>query len=256
MTYLTVVIPAYNEASALRAGKLARLASWLAAQAMETELIVVDDGSADGTAELAEGAADRVVRIQHAGKAAAIVAGIEQAAGRVVLFSDMDQATPITETPKLLDAIERSADVAIGSRGLIRPGAPLARNLLSWSQVALRNLLLGMKVTDTQCGFKAMKREAALEILSCLQLYHPARMKVIRGPSVTSGFDVEFLFVAERLGYRIAEVHVEWNYQETRRVRIIKDALRGVSDLVRISIAGLRGRYPNRKNRESIASTR
>jgi len=249
MTYLSVIIPAYNEASALRAGKLTRLASWLAAQAMETELIVVDDGSADGTAELAESVADRVVRIPHAGKAAAIVAGIEQAAGRVVLFSDMDQATPITEAPKLLDAIEQSADVAIGSRGLVRSGAPLARNLLSWSQVAIRNLLLGMKVTDTQCGFKAMKREAAVEVLSCLQLYHPARMRVIQGPSVTSGFDVEFLFVAERLGYRIAEVPVEWNYQETRRVRIIKDAFRGVSDLIHISVADFCGKYPSREDR-------
>jgi dolichyl-phosphate beta-glucosyltransferase len=166
-----------------------------------------------------------------------------------VLFTDMDQATPITEAPKLLDAIEHGADVAIGSRGLVRPGAPLARNLLSWSQVAIRNLLLGMKVTDTQCGFKAMKREAALGILRRLQLYHPARMTVIQGPSVTSGFDVEFLFVADRLGYRIAEIPVEWNYQETRRVRIIKDAFRGLSDLVRISFAGLQGRYPSRTNR-------
>jgi dolichyl-phosphate beta-glucosyltransferase len=249
MIDLSIVIPAYNEAAALRAGKLTRLASWLAAQSIETELIVVDDGSADETADLAAAAASRVVRIAHAGKAAAIVAGIEQAAGRVVLFTDMDQATPITEAPKLLDAIEHGADVAIGSRGLVRPGAPLARNLLSWSQVAIRNLLLGMKVTDTQCGFKAMKREAALGILRRLQLYHPARMTVIQGPSVTSGFDVEFLFVADRLGYRIAEIPVEWNYQETRRVRIIKDAFRGLSDLVRISFAGLQGRYPSRTNR-------
>ena len=123
MTYLSVVIPAYNEASALRAGKLARLASWLAEQAMETELIVVDDGSADGTAELAESAADRVIRIPHAGKAAAIVAGIEQSAGRVVLFSDMDQATPITEAPQTA-----RRDRTIGGCGHRQPGTHPARS--------------------------------------------------------------------------------------------------------------------------------
>ena len=249
MTYLSVVIPAYNEASALRAGKLAHAAGWLRAQPMATELIVVDDGSLDETAALAKSAADRVITIEHAGKAAAIEHGISQAAGEVVLFTDMDQATPITEAPKLLTLIQQGADVAIGSRGLDRPGAPMARNLLSWGQMTLRNVLLGMKITDTQCGFKAMKRLAALDILDHLRLYHPARMKLIQGASVTSGFDVEFLFVAGRLGYRIAEAHVEWNYQETRRVRIIKDALRGMRDLANIRLADWQGQYPRAKER-------
>src|SRR5215510_10031942 len=117
MTYLSVVIPAYNEASALRAGKLERLRSWLEAQLMESELIVVDDGSMDETAELAKQVADRTICIPHSGKAAAIVSGIGQAVGEVILFSDMDQATTITEAPRLLEAIRQSADVAIGSRG-------------------------------------------------------------------------------------------------------------------------------------------
>jgi glycosyltransferase involved in cell wall biosynthesis len=244
MTYLSVVIPAYNEASALRAGKLRRVAGWLAAQPMSTELILVDDGSTDETARLAEGMADRVITIEHSGKASAVVNGIANAAGEIVLFTDMDQATPITETPKLIEAIEQSSDVAIGSRGLVRPGAPLARNLLSWGQVTVRDLLVGLKITDTQCGFKAMKRKAALDILDHLRLYHPTRMTAIKGASVTSGFDVEFLFVAQRLGYRVAEIQVEWNYQETRRVKIIKDAVHGLRDLVNIRLADQRGKYP------------
>jgi hypothetical protein len=96
--------------------------------------------------------------------------------------------------------------------------------------VALRNALLGLKITDTQCGFKAMKRTAALEILDCLHLYHPNRKATIQGPSVTSGFDVEFLFVAQRLGYRVAEVPVQWNYQDTRRVRVITAILNWESE--------------------------
>ncbi len=242
--YLSIVIPAYNEASALRSGKLERVTEWMAKQPFSSELIVVDDGSPDETAGLASGIADRVITIDHSGKASAIVNGIISAAGELVLFTDMDQATPITEAPKLIDGLEGSADVAIGSRGLAREGAPFARNLLSLGQVAFRNLLIGLKITDTQCGFKAMKRAAALEILDHLQLYHPGKMKAIQGPSVTSGFDVEFLFVAQRLGYRIAEIDVQWNYQETRRVRFMKDAVNGLMDLFNIWLADRRNKYP------------
>jgi glycosyltransferase involved in cell wall biosynthesis len=244
MNYLSVVIPAYNEESAIRSGKLARVTNWLAVQPFSTELLVVDDGSQDATAMLAEAGPQRVVRIAHAGKAAAVVAGIQQARGEIILFTDMDQATPITEAPKLLDALHRGADVAVGSRGLVRPGAPAGRYLLSWGQVALRSLLIGLKIADTQCGFKAFTRCAALDTLEYLRVYHPAGLGPLRGPSVTSGFDVEFLFVAQRLGYRVEEAHVTWNYQETRRVKLFKDAWRGVQDLGRIVAADLRGKYP------------
>jgi cellulose synthase/poly-beta-1,6-N-acetylglucosamine synthase-like glycosyltransferase len=136
MTYLSIVIPAYNEAAALKAGKLNQVSTWLAAQPMMAELIVVDDGSTDTTAELAQPIADRVIRIPHGGKAAAIVAGIMESSAEIVFFTDMDQATPITETSKLLACFNKSAgpsavEIAIGSRGMIRAGAPLARNLLS-----------------------------------------------------------------------------------------------------------------------------
>jgi len=244
MTELSLIIPAYNEASAIQAGKLTRVSAWLKAQALDAELIVIDDGSQDATADLAQTVADRVIRIPHAGKAAAIVAGIQAARGQVILFTDMDQATPIAEAPKLLGAINQSTEIAIGSRGMVREGAPLGRYLLSWGQVALRNLLIGLKIADTQCGFKAMTRTAAIEILEHLQLYHPLRMGTIQGPSVTSGFDVEFLFVAQRLGYQIQEIPVLWHYQETRRVNFINDAWRGVKDLLNILVADLQGKYP------------
>lgn len=248
MSSLSIVIPAYNEASAIHAGKLKRVSAWLAAQAFETELIVVDDGSHDDTAQQAQMAADKVIRIPHAGKAAAIIAGIQQSNGEVILFTDMDQATPISEAPKLLDAISQSADVAIGSRGFVRPGAPVSRYILSWGQVALRTALLGLRIADTQCGFKAMTRAAAQDVLGHLFIYNPDRTLVIKRPSVTSGFDVEFLFVARRLGYCIQEVPVVWNYQETRRVSLLRDTLRGIRDLLNILIADLGGNYPKRKS--------
>jgi glycosyltransferase involved in cell wall biosynthesis len=244
MIYLSIVIPAYNEAKAIQAGKLSRVADWLVGQSFSGELIVVDDGSQDATAELAQPLAHQVICIPHAGKAAAIVAGIQEAKGEIVLFTDMDQATPISEAPNLLAAINHGADLAIGSRGLVRRGAPLGRYLLSWGQVALRGLLLGLKIADTQCGFKALKRMAALQILDHLRVYQPGRLGVIHGPSVTSGFDVEFLFVAQRLGYQIEEIPVLWNYQETRRVNLVKDARRGITDLLNILMADLKGQYP------------
>lgn len=250
MTDLSVIIPAYHEAAALRAGKLARVAEWRAAQATRIELLVVDDGSRDETAELAGALADHVLTIPHAGKAAAIAAGMRAARGDVILFSDMDQATPISEAPKLLDVVASSGGLAIGSRGLVRRGAPAGRYVLSWGQVALRWLLIGLYMADTQCGFKAMPRAAALRVLDHLRLYAPERMRTISGPSVTSGFDVEFLFVARRLGYSITEVSVTWDYQATRRVNLLRDAWRGVRDLLRIRIAAWRGEYPHLRERK------
>ncbi len=243
---LSIIIPAYNEANAIRAGKLKRVAGWLSGQPFESELIVVDDGSQDDTAKLAKGIATRVVRIPHGGKAAAIDAGIRVARGDLVLFTDMDQATPITEAPRLLEALREGASVAIGSRGLVRAGAPAWRYALSWSQMGLRYALLALKLTDTQCGFKAFTRPAALDVLDHLVVYAPSRLGPLKGASVTSGFDVEFLFVGMQLGYSIRELPVRWNYQETRRVRLVRDAWRGVMDLLRIAWARLRGRYPKR----------
>lgn len=253
MIELSLLIPAYNEAKALQSGKLARVTAWMAAQSYPIELLVIDDGSSDATAALAQPLATSVITIPHQGKAAAILAGINAARGKTILFMDMDQATPITEAPKLLNDLQQGADMAIGSRGLVRPGAPAGRYLLSWGQVTLRSLLIGLYITDTQCGFKAMKREAALATVDQLQRYHPDRLTTLQVPSVTSGFDVELLFVAQRLGYRICEVPVTWHYQETRRVNLLRDAWRGISDLYTILRADLQGAYPRRTRRRHPA---
>jgi dolichyl-phosphate beta-glucosyltransferase len=241
--YLSIIIPAYNEENAIRAGKLHQVRQWLQQQPYPSELIVVDDESRDNTAALAEESASQVVRIRHAGKAAAVIAGIRAAQGEVVLFSDMDQATPISETPQLLKAIENGCDVAAGSRGVLRKGAPPGRYLLSWGQIILKSLLLGLRMTDTQCGFKAFRHAVALDVINHLIVYAPSRLGSIDGPSVTSGFDVEFLFVARRRGYTIREVPVQWNYQQTRRVNLVRDSRRGLRDLFKIVLARLSGAY-------------
>ncbi|NLG96557.1 MAG: glycosyltransferase [Chloroflexi bacterium] len=255
---LSIVIPAYNEENAIRAGKVSRVTDWLKTQSFESEIIIVDDQSIDQTYIAAESAlkaavepgriTGRVITIPHAGKAAAVLTGIKESQGDWVLFTDMDQATPITEAPKLLAALQEGCDIAAGSRGVVRKGAPAGRYLLSWGQVLLKSILLGLQITDTQCGFKAFTRSAALDVIDHLIVYAPERLGTVNGPSVTSGFDVEFLFVAQRLGYSIREVPVQWNYQQTRRVNLFRDARRGLRDLFSIVAARFARRYPRRRS--------
>ncbi len=232
---LSIVIPAFNEEAAIARGNLALVANWLHENIQESELIVVNDGSEDQTEKLASEVAERVVTIPHCGKAAAIMAGIREAKGDVVLFSDMDLDTPITEASKLLDAISGGADVAIGSRGQNRPGAPLHRRFLSGGHTFLRKLLLNLDLSDTQCGFKAFKREAALRILDEMRIYRAGSMRSGTDYSVNSGFDLEFLFVARRLEYRVDEIPVQWKYSQGGRVLFFREALRGLFDLLKIA---------------------
>lgn len=251
--FLSVVIPAYNEHDNIQAGALNTVADYLSAQPYTYEVIVVDDGSEDDTAALAETFAARherfrVARNPHRGKAHTVISGMMMAAGRIVLFSDMDQATPITETANVLPWFEKGFDVVIGSRGTERRNAPLWRRFMSRSQIVLRNVILGFGgITDTQCGFKAFRKEAVQAIVPRLSLYGGALDGPVKGAAVTSGFDVEMLFVARKLGYRVKEVPVAWDYHHSRRVNLLRDSLRGVRDLLRIRFADWRGAYDRAK---------
>jgi glycosyltransferase involved in cell wall biosynthesis len=241
---LSVVIPAFDEVASIRAGNLARVVDWCASQDPPAEIVVVDDGSSDGTGDLAAGFPVRVLRIPHGGKAAALMAGIREVRTQWVLCADMDLATPIEEAPSLVEALTAGADLVIGTRGFCRPGAPPSRLLMSMGHWALRRSLLGLRWKDTQCGFKAFGREAGLEILSHLQVYGPRRVLSKRGPGVDSGFDVEFLLVARRLGMEIREVPVSWSHRSTPRVGKLRDSWLGALDLLAIASASRRGLYP------------
>lgn len=243
MHSLSIVIPAYNEEAAIRQGKLKTVSDWLSTQPFDGELIVVNDESKDSTLELAEPIADRVITIPHSGKASAIMAGVESASKDIILFTDMDQATPISEATKLLKALDNSADIAIGSRGLMRQGAPIIRYILSFGQFAIRRMLLGSVIVDTQCGFKIFPRKVGKNIIRNLRVYRPISNSGIEGPSVSSGFDTEFLFVASLMGYHIKEVPVLWIYQRTYRVKLFRDGFRGLIDLFRIAYAKAVGEY-------------
>lgn len=243
--YLSVVIPCFNEEKNIVHGVLETIEKFLANQDYSYEIIIVDDGSTDKSRELITDFTRNkpqfvLMSNSHQGKAQTVVSGMLRAKGEYVLFTDFDQATPLSEIDKLLPSFKNS-DVVIGSRKNRRRGAPLTRIIMARGFMMLRNLILKLGIYDTQCGFKAFKSEAAHIIFKKLRLYKSKRK--LTGSSVTAGFDVELLYVAKKMGYRIKEVPVEWKYVETRRVNPIWDSLEGLKDLVRIKLNDLRGAY-------------
>ncbi len=238
-TYLSVVIPSYNEMPNLRKGVLDKIDHYLSRQKYSHEVIVVDDGSDDGSAEFVEKFVDenknfKLIKGGHLGKAGAVTTGMLEAVGQVRLFTDMDQATPIEETEKLLPYFDQGYDIVIGSRNTTRKGSPFTRRLMSRSMIILRKIMVGIyEIHDTQCGFKAFNKKSSEVLFKKINSLHHGFSK-IHGSNVTAGFDVELLYLAEKYGYKIKEVPVEWLYVETRRVNPINDSINGLIDLARI----------------------
>ncbi|MDP1721744.1 MAG: glycosyltransferase [Candidatus Gottesmanbacteria bacterium] len=245
--YLSVVIPAYNEETNIRLGALDKVSRYMESRKFRWEVILVDDGSTDDTAKLFDEYARithafRIIHNPHQGKAATVIAGSLAARGDIVLFTDLDQATPIRELENILPWFDQDFDVVIGSRSGKRVGAPLTRKAMAIGFMWIRSMILGLHgISDTQCGFKAFRQSTARKIFERLQLY--GRSHIVQGSMVTAGFDIEVLFLAKQLGCNIKEVPVEWHYVETRRVSPIKDSWQGLLDIIRIRVNAFRGLY-------------
>jgi len=246
--YLSVVIPAYNEQERLPA-TLDKVMSYLTQQPYASELIVVDDGSADDTAGIVEKAAEqyaglRVIRNPHRGKGYAVRTGVLNATGKYILYSDADLSAPIEEVEKLLPYLRGRYQVAIGSRegvGAARYDEPYYRHLMGRVFNTFVKLVALPRFNDTQCGFKAFRRDVAHKLFRGLHLYGDNSGEV-RGAMVT-GFDVEVLYLALKWGYRVKEVPIRWYYSKGANVNPIKDSYRMLKDILKVRLNDLRGLY-------------
>jgi dolichyl-phosphate beta-glucosyltransferase len=238
--FLSIVIPAYNEA--LRLGStLEKVRQYLESRNYSGELIVVDDGSTDQTADLVQEMrrhhqAVRVLRNEsNRGKGFSVRRGVLEARGEMVLFTDADLSAPIEETNKLLAALESSgADAVVGSRALQRRligvHQPWWREWAGRAFNRLVRFFTGLKIHDTQCGLKLFRRTSTRRAFE-LQRVHGF------------GFDPELLFLIERLGGKVVEVPVRWNDNPATKVRFLRDAWRMFLDLVALRWRAATGQY-------------
>jgi dolichyl-phosphate beta-glucosyltransferase len=245
--YLSIVIPAYNEET--RLGKsLQPVLGWLDAQKMAAEVVVVDDGSLDGTAAVAESAhrQDPRVRLVHyaanRGKGAAVREGSLAARGSLILVSDADFSTPIEEAGRLIARMrETASDIVIGSRAL--PGSrievrqPFWRVAIGKGGNRLIRTLTGLPFQDTQCGFKLLDREKIQPVFR--------KMVVDR-----FAYDIELLWLAKLAGMRVLEEPVIWRNSPDSRVSALRDPLKVLADVVRLRGRIKRGFYREREREQ------
>lgn len=250
--FLSVIIPSYDEMANLQKGVLDEVVGFLEKKKYQYEVLIVDDGSQDGSVEFVKQFAKKNKHVKllanpHLGKAGAVTRGMLVGQGKYILFTDMDQATPIAEVDKLLPFVEHEYDVAIGSRSSGEEGYPVSRLIMHTGMIMLRKILVGLSgIQDTQCGFKLFKQDVAHTLFQKMsELHHGYR--AIKGSKVTAGFDVELLHIASVMGYKIKEVPVKWRYVQTRRVNPINDSIDGLMGLLTIRKNELSGKYTFRK---------
>jgi dolichyl-phosphate beta-glucosyltransferase len=238
---LSVIIPAYNEESRLPA-TLERIAAYLQDSGREAEVLVVDDGSKDGTAAVAEYFQIKIPSLRivsngvNRGKGFSVRHGMQEARGRIALFTDADLSAPIEEADKLIDALEKF-DVAIGSRAM-------DRSLISVHESPFREfagiifnkivrIILWLPFVDTQCGFKAFRHEP------CKIIFEQQRIERF-------GFDPELLYLARHHGLRAVEIPVRWGHSPATKVSMMRDSIHMFIDVFTVRWNSLAGRYPRK----------
>jgi dolichyl-phosphate beta-glucosyltransferase len=237
--FLSIVVPAYNEARRLPAS-LRAISDHFANAPFEVELLVVDDGSADGTSEVVRAHASglglplRLLRYApNRGKGHALKVGFAASRGDRVLFSDADLSTPISEADRLLAELERGFDLAIGTRkhaeARIEVRQPWMRETLGKGFTALVRLLIA-PVSDATCGFKAYRGDVGRDLFSRVRVFDWS-------------FDAELLLLARRRGHRWSEVPVRWRDQAGTKVELRRDVLRSLAGIARIRLHDAFGRY-------------
>ncbi|MDO8657199.1 MAG: glycosyltransferase [Candidatus Levybacteria bacterium] len=302
--FLSIIIPAYDEEENIKKGVLEEVFSYLKKQKYSWEVIIVNDGSTDKTAELTSAIVKNLFRkskipviarrddeaiygrtgllrfarndakreretfqadsknyenfhilnTNHRGKGKAIIEGIKNSKGKIILFTDMDQSTPLNQLEKFLPEFENGYDVVIGSREK-REGIPFIRKLTGIGFTFLRKLLLNLPYKDTQCGFKAFRKEAIEKILSKMKIEIASLPSVARndegflmtesviGPSYGVDFDLEILYFANMLNLKVKEVAVEWRYKNNQSFNPVVHSWQAFKGIVTIKSNMLLGKY-------------
>ncbi|MFA6250701.1 MAG: glycosyltransferase [Candidatus Shapirobacteria bacterium] len=248
---VSIIIPCYNEENNLNSGVLTQVADFLSTQSFSYEVLICNDQSTDNSLKLVRQFVSnhphfRALDLPKGGKPGALYGGIKEAKYSILLFTDMDQSTPLKEITKLMPFFNQGYDIVIGSRGLNRQGYNLLRQAGSRVFSAVRNLLLGTNIVDTQCGFKTIKTSIARQIFP--QLDTIKNLVNQKGWRVTA-YDVEMLFIAQKLGYKIKEVAVEWRNEDlstskgNANGRYIKESKLMAKEVWRVLINKLKGAY-------------
>lgn len=245
---VSLIVPCYNEEANLQKGVLDKIWNFVNDDPRFVEVLIVDDGSEDDSKKIIKEKylqlfpKFRLIENAHQGKAFAIITGIRQAKGNYVMFSDMDLATPIDEAEKLLKEAQFGFSIVIGSRNSKRIGASILRKIMALGAIVIRSIVIGIPgIKDTQCGFKLFEKKAASHILKRLHVF--ASGKNVKGSSVSAGFDIEFLFLATKLRYKIKEVPVSWKHVETKNVNFLKDSIESLKDILKIKYFDMLGKY-------------
>jgi dolichyl-phosphate beta-glucosyltransferase len=248
---VSIIIPCYNEENNLKNGVLTEVYDFLKTQKFNWEVIICNDESTDNSLKLVEDFVSKhhgfkVLDLPHGGKPSAVWGGIKQASFPIVLFTDMDQSTPLKELVKLLPYFNQGYDIVIGSRGASREGNSLIRKIMAKGFLLGRRLVLLPNIIDTQCGFKAIKTDLAKKIFPNLQFFKDKSNK--KGWRV-SAFDVELLFMAQKWGYKIKEVEVNWKNEDLSTTkgndteRFKKESKQMLQEIIRVIKNNLQGIY-------------
>lgn len=249
--FISVIIPCYNEIENLRSGVLLNVYEFLKKQKFDWEVIISDDGSADHSKtliskEIKNWPRFRLLKNPHGGKPSALWYGIKAAKGNYVLFTDMDQSTPIDQLTKLLPFLGYKVAAVIGSRGLLRKNFPLYRKLGSIIFMAVRKLFILPEIDDTQCGFKLFDKNVATKVFPLLDFFRSKTQA--RGWTVTS-WDVELLHIIKKLGFTIEEVPVFWEDVDLSKgkggslQRYFRESKEMLAQIIKVKLNDLKGVY-------------
>lgn len=246
-TYLSVIIPCYNELANLKRGVLDEVGNYLKSQSFTWEVIISNDASTDGSIEFVDTYVSSHPGFKHlknpkGGKAFAVKSGVDSSTGEYVLFTDMDQSTPLSEFAKLKEFLDQGYDVVIGSRGFKRENFPILRKIASPMFLLFRRFLILPQIRDTQCGFKSFRTESVKKIFNYLDVFKRERGSGWR----VGAWDVELLFVAGKLKYKLKEVTVEWSDTDTstsKQRKFVQESIEMLKEVLRVRINDIKGRY-------------